>query len=73
MTLPRTREARRLSERGAARSFVSAAQTGRQPLKVDGAVNVGQFPLLGTAEEVAEQLGDGEARGGAELIQQLLV
>ena len=42
-------------------------------LKVDGSVDVGEFSLLGTAEEIADQPGDGQARRGAEAVKKLLV
>ena len=50
--------------------FGSVSDKFNAPLKIDGPVHVGKFALLGTAEEVADQLGNGQSCGGAKLLQQ---
>ncbi len=42
-------------------------------LKVDGPVDVGKLPVLGAAEKIADQPGDGQARRGTKAVKKLFV
>jgi len=42
-------------------------------LKINGPVDVRDLALLGAAEEIADQPGDRQARGGTELVEELFV